>query len=138
MRRLRLTLGHSLGRDRHAEDSCKLHRVQSLAERSTIEAEPNHLRKEAMLKRSVRAQVHSHHINVVKPPRTLKFPSHDSRKQTAKAVQTSVPRLNRAGMARLHNTIGAHRAALIMLPGAVLVATCLRYTEIKTQYAKNS
>ena len=69
--------------------------------------------------------------------RTLKLPSHESRKQTAKAVHISVSRLNRAGAAKLDNTIGALNATLATLPGAVVLATRRRYNEIKTQYARN-
>lgn len=68
--------------------------------------------------------------------RTLKVPSHDSRKQTANAVQISVSRLNRAGTARLDKTTGALSAVLARLPGCVDVATDLRCMEIKTQYTK--
>ena len=68
--------------------------------------------------------------------RALKFPSHDSRKQTANAVQISVSRLKRAGTARLDKTTGALSAVLARLPGCVDLATDLRYMEIKMQYKK--
>lgn len=63
---------------------------------------------------------------------TLKFPSHDSKRQTDNAVQISFSRLKRAGAARFDNIIGAIRTALTELPGSVCLATHFRYNEITT------
>lgn len=59
-------------------------------------------------------------------------------KQMDKTVQISVLRLKRAGAARLANTIGADKAALVMPPGEVCWATYLKYNDMKMQYARRS